>query len=85
MVTVIYSTHYRRNTRYYQGVDVMVYVISIEGKPLMPTSNAKARKLLKQKKAKVIKREPFTIKLLYKTTSYEIFTGILIKLKKLKD
>ena len=70
MVTVIYSTHYRRNTRYYQGVDVMVYVISIEGKPLMPTSNAKARKLLKQKKAKVIKREPFTIKLLYKTTSY---------------
>lgn len=31
----------------------MVYVISINGKALMPTSNAKARILLKNKKAKV--------------------------------
>jgi hypothetical protein len=31
----------------------MVYVLNIDGKPLMPTNNAKARILLKQKKAKV--------------------------------
>ena len=45
----------------------MVYVKNIEGKALMPTSNAKARKLLKQKKAKVISLRPFVIKLKYKT------------------
>lgn len=48
----------------------MVYVISIERKPLMPCSSAIARLLLKQSKAKCIKRSPFTIKLLYKTTEY---------------
>lgn len=57
----------------------MVYVISIDGKPLMPTSNAKVRILLKQKKAKVKELKPFTIQLLYKTeTEYtqEITLGI---------
>ena len=48
----------------------MVYVISKENKPLMPCSNAIARLLLKQGKAKVKKREPFTIKLTYETTDY---------------
>ena len=48
----------------------MVYVISNENKPLMPCSNVVARLLLKQGKAKVKKREPFTIKLTYETTSY---------------
>lgn len=48
----------------------MVYVISQDGKPLMPCSNTIARLLLKQGKAKVKKREPFTIKLTYETTSY---------------
>ena len=43
----------------------MVYVLSIEGKPLMPCKEAKARKLLKQNKAKIYKREPFTIQLLF--------------------
>lgn len=43
----------------------MVYVLNIEGKPLMPCKEAKARKLLKQNKAKVHKREPFTIQLLF--------------------
>ena len=33
----------------------------------MPTSNAKARKLLKQKKAKVVSLRPFVVKLTYKT------------------
>ena len=45
----------------------MVYVKSIDDKALMPTSNAKARKLLKQKKAKVVSLRPFVIKLTYKT------------------
>ena len=45
----------------------MVYVIGIDGKPLMPTNNAKARILLKEKKATVRTIKPFTIKLTYQT------------------
>ena len=49
----------------------MVYVLDMEGQPLMPTKNGgKVRHLLKQKKAKIVKREPFTIQLLYETTHY---------------
>ena len=48
----------------------MVYVISLKNKPLMPCSNSIARLLLKQGRAKVKKREPFTIKLTYETTDY---------------
>lgn len=48
----------------------MVYVISQDGKPLMPCSDPIARLLLKQGKAKVKKRDPFTIKLTYETTNY---------------
>ena len=48
----------------------MVYVLSIDGQPLMPTNNAKARILLKAKKAKVKTVKPFTIQLLYVTTTY---------------
>ncbi len=56
---------------YPKGFDFfMVYVLSIDGKPLMPTTNVKARLLLKQKKAKVKTVKPFTIQLLYKTTNY---------------
>ena len=40
----------------------MVYVISKDDKPLMPCSNVIARLLLKQGKAKVKRREPFTVK-----------------------
>ena len=45
----------------------MVYVLNIDGKPLMPCSSVIARLLLKQGKAKVKRRTPFTIQLLYKT------------------
>ena len=49
----------------------MVYVISQNGQPLMPTENhAKVRILLKNNKAKVIKRCPFTIQLAYDSTNY---------------
>lgn len=46
----------------------MVYVISKDGHPLMPTvRHGKVRRLLKEKKATVIRRCPFTIKLTYDT------------------
>ena len=48
----------------------MVYVINCDGNPLMPCTNVIARLLLKQGKAKVTKKTPFTIKFLYQTTSY---------------
>jgi len=57
----------------------MVYVISKNGQPLMPTENhAKVRILLKTKKAKVIKRCPFTIQLAYDSTNYtqEVALGV---------
>ncbi len=44
----------------------MVYVLNQDGQPIMPTVNhAKVRVLLKNGKAKVVKRCPFTIQLLY--------------------
>lgn len=50
---------------------MMVYVLDMNGHPLMPTHNgAKVRVLLKQKRAKVISKCPFTIKLLYDSTSF---------------
>lgn len=49
----------------------MVYIISQDGQPLMPTDrHGKVRRLLKSDKAKVIKRCPFTIQLLYNSTDY---------------
>lgn len=49
----------------------MVYVLNKDGHPLMPTSrHGKVRHLLKEGKAKVIKRCPFTIQLLYNSTNY---------------
>jgi hypothetical protein len=42
----------------------VVYVLSKEGKPLMPCCCTIARLLLKDGKAKVVRRSPFTIKLL---------------------
>jgi len=56
----------------------MVYVLNIKGEPLMPCKNAKARKLLRDSKAKVIKREPFTIQLLFECDNVvqEITLGV---------
>ena len=57
----------------------MVYVLNINGQPLMPTNrHGKVKHLLKDSKAKVLKRCPFTIELLYDSTNYtqDISLGI---------
>lgn len=57
---------------------MLVFVNNKDGKPLMPCSHRKARILLKEKKAKIIRYEPFTIQLLYVSSGYkqEITMGI---------
>ena len=49
----------------------MVYVLSKNGQPIMPTKNhAKVRLLLNSGKAKVVKRTPFTIQLIDTSKTY---------------
>lgn len=48
-----------------------VYVLNMHGEPLMPCSPRKARLLLKEGKARVVKRTPFAIKLLYGSAGYK--------------
>lgn len=57
---------------------MLVYVLNKEGNPIMPCGSAKARKLLKDGKAKIIKRDIFTIQLLYGSSGYkqEITLGV---------
>jgi N6-L-threonylcarbamoyladenine synthase len=51
----------------------MVYVLDINGQPLMPTERyGKVRRMLKSGKAKVVKRCPFVIQLSYTTSTREI-------------
>ena len=47
-----------------------VYVLSKTEKPLMPTTPARARKMLRDGKATVVKRTPFTIRLTVQTKEY---------------
>lgn len=50
---------------------MLVYVLAKDGNPLMPTTRlGKVRHLLKDGKAKVVRRCPFTVKLLYDSTEY---------------
>ena len=50
----------------------MVYVLSKNGTPIMPTNNhAKVRLLLKHGKAKIVKRTPFIIQLLSSSKTYK--------------
>ena len=45
---------------------MLVYVLKQNGQPFMPTERfGKVRRLLKEGKAKVVRKEPFTIRLLY--------------------
>ena len=49
----------------------MVYVIDIQGKPMMPTErHGKVRHLLQESRAHVVRLIPFTIQLDYETTGY---------------
>ncbi|MBR5914688.1 MAG: HNH endonuclease [Selenomonadaceae bacterium] len=50
---------------------MLAYVINKHGKPLMPCKPQKAKKLLKQGRVKVIRREPFTIQFLYGASGYQ--------------
>ena len=57
----------------------MVYILDIDNNPLMPTErHGHVRRLLRDGKACVVKRTPFTIKLNYRTTTYiqEVCLGI---------
>ena len=57
----------------------MVYVLSKNGQPIMPTKNhTKVRLLLNSGKAKVVKRTPFTIQLtcVSKTYTQEVTLGV---------
>jgi len=58
--------------------DLRVPVLNMRGEPLMPTTPAKARHLLEQSKAKVVRRKPFIIQLKYATgeTKQQITLGI---------
>ena len=49
---------------------ILVFVQNKDGNPLMPCSVRKARLLLRNKKAVVIKRFPFTIRLVYGSSGY---------------
>ena len=54
----------------------MVYVISHTGKALMPTSHhGKVKHLLRDGRARVVRREPFTIQLLYDNTERNLGRG----------
>ena len=56
-----------------------VYVLSKDGKPLMPTIRfGKVRKMLKNGEAKIVDRDPFTIQLLRESTEYvqEVSLGV---------
>ena len=49
---------------------MLVYVLNLDGDPWMPCQPVVARLLLKDGRAKVVRRCPFTIKLLQPTEEY---------------
>ena len=57
---------------------MFVFVLNHHGEPLMPCKPSKARKLLNNGKAKLVKPTPFTIQLLFGSSGYkqEISLGI---------
>ena len=61
---------------------MLVYVLKQNGQPFMPTERfGKVRRLLRENKAKVVRREPFTIKLLYEPETdvvQECYCGVAV-------
>lgn len=57
---------------------MFVFVLNHHGEPLMPCKPSKARKLLNNGKAKLVKQTPFTIQLLFGSSGYkqEISLGV---------
>jgi len=49
---------------------MLVFVFNKDNRQLMPCTPRKARILLSQGKARVIRKKPFTIQLLYGSTGY---------------
>ena len=43
----------------------MVYVLNVDSRPLMPCTEAKSKHLLKARKAVIVNRTPFTIRLTF--------------------
>ena len=66
-----FNRSYALNCVFSKECLVLVYVLNITGQPLMPTTrHGKVKHLLREGKAKVVKRCPFTIQLLYNNTTY---------------
>lgn len=59
---------------------MIVFVKNMHGEALMPCKPQRARKLLKNKKAKIISYEPFTIQLLYGSRGYKQETHLGVDL-----
>ena len=57
---------------------MFVYILNCHGNPLMPCQPRTVRRLLKEGKAKVLRRVPFTLQLLYGSTGYtqEVSLGV---------
>ena len=60
----------------------MVYVLNMRGKPLMPTCPQRAKQLLKQGRAKVIRRKPFVIQLGFQTGETKYNTRAIHRIQK---
>lgn len=50
---------------------MLVFIINKNGEKLMPCKPSKARKLLRDNKAKIVSHQPFTIQLLYGSSGYK--------------
>ena len=62
-----------------------VFVLNKRGKPLMPCSPAKARLLLKEKKAVVVRRTPFTLQLTIATGEAKQAVSLGVDFERLKN
>ena len=75
----IYTGLQQKVYQFLERNTAMVYVLDINGHPLMPTRRyGKVRRILKSGRAEVVNRCPFTIQLQYETTLYtqEISLGV---------